>query len=308
MPYNGNFNRYARGSGGYPRNSNTRSGTGGGGVQNPTTNGIVLTNDRQGKFLELSHWGRYMNIAIGSAQGRITFEARRSAPRSTQNITFADLSDLWDLCEEVMDSLKNTGTFTPAGVRVGNSRNTIIEISNGSNINVAPGIYLVMYKDLDNANRTNNVMFYPFDQVTYYRGYDPSTGQAKEDISKTGQFKKFYRTIKEAAKALTMAYAHSTLVNMQSTKITTFKAIAAIAAKLGVDISLELDNVKSNPVYENRSSNNNSYRNSYGGNSNSGGYGYQSPQPAQVFASLNDPVDISLNMDNLQSVDMSTFK
>ena len=105
-----------------------------------------------------------------------------------------------------------------------------------------------------------------------------------------------------------MAYAHSTLVNMQSTKITTFKAIAAIAAKLGVDISLELDNVKSNPVYENRSSNNNSYRNSYGGNSNSGGYGYQSPQPAQVFASLNDPVDISLNMDNLQSVDMSTFK
>lgn len=308
-----------------PRNSAPRTA-----VRDPQeqSTGPTLFNERAGKFLNFNYWGRYASIEIGAIQpgSPMTWDARKQAQKTSQVISFGDLSDLWDICDEVLESLKNTGTFTSTGLRVGQKQDCMVEINNGSSLNMGPGIYIVIYKNLDSSGRTNNLEFYPCDDVKILRGYDHRTGMSKEDISKVGEFRKFVRCIKESTKAFTMAQAHSVSVNSKNDKLTCFKAMAAITAALGVDMSAELQGLKASSGgsgsgdggyrrgggnYGGGSRNYGSAPRSAGGafeNSNAGGGqsgDYQRQQ--QILATLDDPVDINLSMDNLTNVDMTKF-
>lgn len=280
--------------------------------------GPTLYNNKAGKFLNFNYWGRYANIEIGSVQPgtTMTWDVRKNAQKVSQSIPFENLSELWDICEEVIDSLKNTGTFTSSGIRLGMNQDSVVEINNGSTINMAPGIYLVIYKNLDSSNRTNNLEIYPFDNSRIMRGYDHSTGMVKDDFGKVGQFKKFFRMIKEATKAFTMAQAHSVQVLSKNDKLSTFKALSAISTAMGIDISSELSKLSSNRQYKNNG-NNKSNQTGYGTPRSSSNW-YSSNQPnnpannqyraaQQAMATLDDPVDINISMDDLTNVDMIEF-
>lgn len=323
-------NGYGYPQGRAPRNSGPR----GGGQQRPDQEsniGQTLFNNQIGKFLDFNYWGRYASIEIGAvAPGAgMDWESRKNAQRTRQVIPFDALSDLWDICEEVMESVKNTGTFTSAGVKVGGKQDAMVEINNGSTLNMSPGIYLVIYKNMDSGNRTNNLEVYPFDHSHIIRGYDHSTGMAKDDIAKIGQFKKFYRLIKEATKAFTMAQAHAIQAIQRNDRLSSFLAISAVAAALGVDTGKEIDRTLKGQD-QSRGGQSSGGRGGYGGGRNygaprSGGswannrpQGGTFEQPAQqtndfqrqqqIMATMDDPVDINLSMDNLTNVDMSQFK
>ena len=324
MPFNNNFS----GGGGnrFPRNNNPRTGNQ---SKEDSTQGPILFNTKAGKFLQFDYWGRYATLRIGTvAPGTpMTFDARRNANTTNQILSFGDLSDLQDACEEVMESLRNAETFTSSAVCVGSTGNALVEINNGSNIGQGPGIYLVIYKDLDQSNRTNSMDVYPFTVTKVLHTYDPTTGNAKEDLTKFGQFKKFYRMVKEAAAAFTMAMAHSVTVAEKPNRLIQFKTMAAISQQLGVTISKELEAAIATPTGNDggsgrswgggsRGSFGGGNRGNYGGSrpygSNAGGnYGGQAPaQPAAApaMASLNDPIDISLSMSDLTNVSMDQFK
>lgn len=326
MAYNNNYNNGYQGK--YPQNSTPRQQSASGFGEKVNNNGHVLYNDKQGKFLEFDYWGKYVSLAVGSAipGAPLNWETRKNSQRIKQVISFDYLNDLWDICEEVIDSIKATGTFTSAGVRVGAKGDAIVEINNGSSINMAPGIYLVIYKDIDSSNRSNSYDAYPFDDSKIVREYDHNTGTAKNDIGKVGQFKKFYRLVKEAAKAFTMAQAHAIQTLDHSDKLSCFKALAAIGSALGVDMIKELDTInksvssgKSSGSYNRKPYNNGGqnrggyngprsggWQNNRGYNKSSQPNGYQRQQ--QAIASMNDPIDINLSMDSLTNVDLNQFK
>ncbi len=331
MAYNngyGNGGGYGGGRQNYntPRNSTPRSSSLS--LQASTT-GFRLTNDRAGRFLDFGFWGRYGTLQIGAVApgAHITWETVKNAQTTKQNMAFGDLNELWDICDEVLETVKNTGTFTPTAMRVTNSKgnDSIIEISNGSNLNLAPGIYLVIYKNVDSGNRTNTLEYYPFSETHVLRGYDHTTGMGKDDIIKVGEFKKFYRAVKEAAKAFSMAQAHAAATVSQNDKLATFRALAAITASMGIDITKELDAIAKGgsskpqggssgsqsrgPQYGAPRSNNggNPYNNRSGGTFENGGYAASANVMPPMTASLDDPVDITLSMDDLTNVNMSQF-
>lgn len=313
------YNNYNGGGYGGPRNSAPRTNDF---PPKQNTNGIRLSNSRAGRFLDVNFWADTTSVTIGSTPpgAPIDWMIIKNAQTTKVNITFSDLSELWDVCEEVMDSLKNTGTFTSSAIRCGKRQDALIEISNGSNIGKTPGIYLVIYMNLDSGNRTNNLEFYPFNDGKVIRSYDHTTGMGKEDIIKIGEFKKFYRAVKEAAKAFTMAQAH-TITHLQfNDKLAGFKALAAISASLGVDLGKEVDNIvkggRSTSGGGGAQRNYNNNNRGYNGNNNRyNNGGYQQPgafernqgysQPTQITASVDDPIDITIPMDGLSNVDMA---
>lgn len=320
MPYgNGGYNNnggYQRTNYNGPRNSAPRTSTL---PPQAKTTGIRLTNERAGRFLDINFWGRYGTLSIGAvAPGTpITWDTVKNTPTTQQNLTFSDLNELWDICDEVIDTVKNTGTFTPTGMRVTNTKgaDSIVEISNGSNLNLSPGIYLVLYKNLDSSNRTNMIEYYPFNETHVIRGYDHNSGTGKDDIIKVGEFKKFYRAVREAAKAFTMAQAHAASVASQGDKIAAFKALAAMTAAMGIDMTKELD-----AIAKGTSSKANSQPRqgtSYGARSSGGRYQSSNTfegnganyngQMAPMTSSIDDPVDVTLSLENLANVDMSQF-
>lgn len=329
MPYNNNNyggnGGYQGGgrSGGYgsPRNSTPRTSSL---PPQASTTGIQLTNTRAGRFLNFNFWGRYGTIAIGAVPPgqAITWDVVKNTQAVQQNLQFGDLSELQDICEEVMESLKNAGTFTSTAIKCTNNKGTecMVEISNGTNLNLGMGLYLVIYKNLDSGNRAGQIEYYPFSETKVIRGYDPNTGAGKEDIIKVGEFKKFYRAVKEATKAFTMAQAHAVSVNQNNDRLSIFKALAAMTGALGIDMTKELD-----AVAKGTSRSGSSQRGSGGGYGSRGGYsGQQSNNryPPKTFepagaasggynppmtASVDDPVDITLSLDNLTNVDMSQF-
>lgn len=306
-----------------PRNSGPR-----GQSQAKQLNGTgpTLFNEKVGKFLGFNYWGRNACVEIGVCPigAPLTWDVRKNAQRVSQVMSFNDLSEIQDICEEVIESVKNTGTFTPTGVRVGSREDCIVEINNGSTIGSHPGIYLVIYKNLDSAGRTNNMEYYPFSDCKIVRGYDHTTGSAKDDVSKLGEFKKFYRMIKEATKAFTMAQSHAINVGHETDKLTGFKVLSAISAKLGVDMSKELRDILSGGpssggsgggYQRSQSGGYGQSRTGYGAprsaprsntfeRSNTGSY-QNSPMPS--LPTLDDPVDINLSMENLTNVDMNSF-
>ena len=330
------FNNGGNGFGGgnrFPRNNNPRTGNQ---SKDDTTSGPILYNNQSNKFLQFDYWGRYATIRIGTvAPGSpMNYEGRKNANTTNQALSFGDLSDLQDVCEEVMESLRNAGTFTSSAVRVGATGNALVEINNGSNIGQAPGIYLVIYKDLDQNNRSTTMDVYPFTTGKVLRSYDPQTGNAKEDLAKLGQFKKFYRMVKEAVKAFTMAIAHSVVVADKPNRLVQFRALGLLSQQMGVSVSKELEAALSAPASNSGNGNGNGGgrsggswgggNRSYGGNrgnygggnrySNGGGNygGGNGGQPqsgtTQAMATLDDPIDINLSLGDLNAMNLDQFK
>lgn len=307
MAYDQNYGQPRSMMGG-PQNNNPRTQDR---SYQDTTNGPTLFNNKAGKFLSFNHWNKTGSIEIGTmAPGsQMTWEARKSAEKFSQSIGFGDLCELADICEEVRSSLKNAGTFTSVGIRVGVNQDAMVEINNGSTLGLPPGIYLVIYKNLDSGNRTTTLDYYPFCDVKVLRGYDHNTGTYKEDISKIGEFKKFTLCVQEAARALTMATAHSVTVGSRNDRLSQFRALAAITGAMGIDMGAELKRVQ-NMSRNSGGGGRNSYGNNYNSNrertfENSNRNDYSRQQ--QIMSTLDDPVDISLPMGELSNVDMGDF-
>ena len=316
----GGYNR-PRSMGGnpVPRNNNNRMSSNNNQSNEVSTQGVTMYNNRTAKYLGVNFWSRYAAIEIGicPAGSDMSWDVRKNAKKFSQILGYSDLCDLQMICEEVMESIKNTGTFSPVGIRVGSKQDAIIELSNGSNINAGPGIYLVIYKNLDQSNRSNNLEFYSFGDVKILRGYDHTSGIAKEDISKMGEFKQFYKAIRKGADALTMATAHTIAVNQKNDKLSIFRSMAAVAASVGVDLTADLQEKKTTGSSYTRSGNSNyqkSYNNggsynSYNRNNNYSGNPQNNnfKKQQEILATMDEPVDINLSMDALTNVDMSQF-
>ena len=321
MPYNSyGGNQYGnRSNNGYSSNHsgggwrNNQNGQNNQNAQNAeNTIGAMLTNNAAGKFLQMDFYGKTASITIGTnAPGTpMDWTNRRNAKLAKAFLSYSELCDMLSICEEVQDSIKNAGTFTSAGIISGSRSDTLVEINNGSTLGMGPGIYLVIYKGLDTSKRAMSTDVYPFDVSKILRGYDPSSGMMKEDISKVGQFKKFIRYIKEAANVMTMAYAHTVATANSKDKLAVFRAMSAIASKLGVDVSADLDITRGG----NRS---NGGSRSYSNSNNGSTYQYRqygnTPAAAAqaattAMAAMNDPVDINLTMEDLATVSMTDFK
>lgn len=313
-------------------NSNTR-GTGGSKSskeRDVNTNGFILRNEQTGKFLKVDYFNRCMTFTIGTAPAGqpLDYQTIRNAQSIYQTLVFNQMFTLRDICDEVAESLKTTGTFTSTGTDAGANDDCCIEISNGSNINEQPGIYLVIYKDIDrNTGRTNSCDYYQFGTGKFYRDYNHRTGQRQIDSNKSAQFKMFSEAIHEACSAFTMAHAHAVQDAAKFDKLQTFRALSAMATSMGIDLTVEpkFEQKKSGSTGGwNRGNNNNGLGgaqrkngnwNSFNGGNNgyqkrSGGLfengsnksfngGYQQPN--------DDSVDVNLDMSTLTNVPLNQF-
>lgn len=313
-----NSNR-SQGGGGHGDNAGGRSR-----VNDVTTDGALLFNENVGKFLRTRFWNRYMSLDIGTfAPGTpIDGNLMRNAQTFGGTFGFTTLYELYEICEEIKESIKQTNQFESTAIEGNQKKDTIVEISNGSNINMPAGIYLVIYKAVDAGKRTNQLDFYPFGSSKVMRNYDHNTGSSKEDVKLTSEFKKFTLMLKEAVKGFTMAQAHAAKEASKQDKNSSIAMLTAISASLGVDVTQAVAAATS---YGNRTSGQSSYQRqgnngggggsfqrssqpgqwgSYGGN-RQGGYQSQAPQPAPV---TNESVDVTIDANTLQHVTMEDFK
>lgn len=294
------------------------------------TTGFILRNDRAGKFLTVAYWGKTLTVDIGvvPAGQQVTSDMARSAATKRQVMGFNDMFDLHEACEDILDSIKKTGTFVSTCIDAGQKRDCRVEISNGENIGMPAGIYLVIYKEINTQTKTtSNIEAYPFAQSTVYKNYNARTGQASEDSSKVGQFKKFVLALREGCAAFTMAQAHAVKEAGKYDKMASYLAMTSMASSMGVDLtqSLKLEKKTGSSGGFNRGNGggssysqykkpyngqNNGGYNKYGNNGNrsgvfeNGGGGYNNPA-ALVH---DDPVDINLDAAALTNVPFSNFQ
>lgn len=341
MAYDTNhYNNNPRAGGDTPRYGTPRSGDGSGSRRNNDvqTDGIILQNEKVGKFLKTRFWAKCMGIDIGTYPpgSQLDRNLVRNAQTFSHVFSFSAIYELKDICNEVLESLKATNRFESTATEAGQKKDCILEISNGSNINMSPGIYLVLYKNVDAGKRTNNYEIYPFGSTKVFRNYDHNTGSYKEDIRATGDFKKFITCLEEAAKAFTMAQAHAISEVHKTDKLATFTALSAISAGMGIDISKAVaanSRVSGQSSYSKNNGQNQQpqqyQRRSAPGQWNRGGnYGGQPrqqqsqggsqygtrpqtsyQQTQQAMAAISDePVDINIDAATLQNVSLNDFK
>ena len=315
MPYNNNGynNNYNRGnynggnrSGSFPKysgNATPRKKS-----DDTTTNGVLLKNEAAGKFLRMGYWNGTMRTDIGTVQPGMEINATsiQGAQTFGHVFSFAAMADLYEICVEIEEAMKKGEPIVPMAVVAGQKKDTILEISDGSNIGMPTGLYFVLYKGVDSGSRTNTFDMYPFDSTVVLKNYNHSTGESILEPKKLGDFKKFKTVLKESMKAFTNAQAH--VVKEVSKKNNPLTALAAIGQALGVDINKSVMEATYN-----RSSGKSSYsRNNY-----NNGNGYQrSSQPGQwdnkqyntaQQVISNEAVDINMDATTLQQVDMSQF-
>lgn len=230
-PSRGNYNRPTGGGNtaaqGFNRNANTDS----------QTEGVMMSNEKMGKFLRTRYWNRFLTIEIGTYQPGtpLDYNTVRNAQVFSAVCSFSTMFALRNIMEEVMESLKQTNTFESVAIEGNQKKDVIIEISNGSNINQPMGLYLVIYKNVDAGKRTNTFEVYPFTALKVMRGYDHNTGASKDDIKAVGEFKKFYTIVNEGCKAFTMAQAHAVKEATKMDRMAGINALTAISASMGID-------------------------------------------------------------------------
>ncbi len=259
-------NGYNRPAGGNSQTFNRPANT------DSQTEGVMMTNDKVGKFLRTRYWNRFLTIEIGTYQPGtlLDFNAIRNAQVFNAVCSFSTMFALRNIMEEVMESLKQTNTFESVAVEGNQKKDVIVEISNGSNINQPMGLYLVIYKNVDAGKRTNTFEVYPFSGMKVMRGYDHNTGSSKDDIKSIGEFKKFYTIINEACKAFTMAQAHAVKEATKMDRMAGINALTAISASMGID---QMKTVTAATTGGARTTGQSSYSrgNSYGNNNNGTG-------------------------------------
>lgn len=330
MPYQNQAPRYnsnPRNNGtSFSRGFNANGGKAAQKANNDTqTDGVMLVNDKMGKFLRTRFWNRFMGIDIGTYQpgAPLDYNTVRNAQVFGHVFSFSTLFELADICEEVLESLKQTNQFESTATEANQKKDVIVEISNGSNINMPSGIYLVIYKSVDTGKRTNMLDFYQFSGTHYLRGYDHNTGHAKEDIKLTGEFKKFTLMLKEAAKSFTMAQAHAVKDAGKMDRMAQINMLTAMSASMGIDIAQSVQSATSRTTGQSSFKRDQNapaatqqrpmqyQRQSQPGQWNRGGqYGQNNFQrQQQAMASISDePVDINLDAATLQQVSLDSFK
>lgn len=294
------------------------------------TTGFILRNERVGKFLKVDYFNRCVSFTIGMAPAgqALDYQTIRNAPSVSQTLVFTQMFAMKELCEDVANELKDTGSFKSVGTDAGANDDCRVEISNGSNINEQPGIYLVIYKDLDRSTkRTNNMNYFPLSAGKIYRDYNHLTGQSVEVIKTGSQFKIIREAVDEACAAFTMAQAHTAQEAGKFDKLQVYKSLSAIAASMGVDLTQDLNfETKKSGSSGNWNRGNQSgggYQkkpggwNQFGGQNNgyqkrSGGVFEQSGNSPfggyqQNNAPADDAVDINLDMNALTNVPIGSF-
>ena len=261
------------------------------------TKGVRLTNYEQMKYLDFNYWKKACSIDIGVIPQGATpgsgasWSWNDSKPTIHLCLTFATLTTLETICDEVWESIKKTGSFTSAGAPCGANFSNLVEINSGNSINMPNGIYIVLYKDRDQSGKAREMEVYPCSTRTIERNYDPSTGNSVKDINKTQDFKDFRRCVHEAVSAFTMAYAHTVQEVQNLDRLAISAELGAICQHHGIDIT-SLDAKPATFQSQNKSSGGNGYRSggyqkkSYGGS----GYGkreYNGGKP-QYSGSNND--------------------
>lgn len=238
MAYNNNWNNsnnnYNGGNGGKYNNR-------GGGKKKDapgqlSTSSVFLNNADKGKFLQIKYWAKTMGMEIGSYQPNtiLTPEVINNTERFGHVFSYQSLCEIVDMCEEILDSMKETGTFETSAVLAGQKRDTIVEISNGDNLGLPTGIYLVIYRNVDQGRRSTSFNFYPFASTVIMKGYNRNTGEAVDKVKPTGDFKKFLTCIREAMKAFTLAQAHAVNELVHVDKAKTRSVIFQIAQNMGI--------------------------------------------------------------------------
>lgn len=290
------------------------------------TTSFILKNRQLNKFMMCGYWNRCMSLDIGDVPNGqpMSFDVMRTVKTTKQSISYSTIFELKEVCDEVIRSVEKTGNFEPTGIKCGSNYDCMIEISNGSNIDAPNGIYLVIYKNIDQAtNKTNNVNWFAFGQAKMIKNYDHLTGQCVDAPIKMGEFKKFAMFVNEAAKAFTLAQAHASLDIHKSDKFNIFRSLAAIATANGIDMSKEYTpkssaqftaRTGSSGEYQKRSWNNNlNYKNKLENgysNSNFGGYNddQNNYQAENISATpMDDNVDITLDVNTLDQVPFENF-
>ena len=278
-----------------------------------STNGITIYNEQVGRFLRTRFWNGTLGLDIGvyPPGNPPSFETMRNAQIFGHVFSFSAVFELLEICDGVMLSLKESNRFESTAIVAGTKRDCIVEISNGDNISMTPGVYLVIYKNVDMDKRSNTYEIYPFSSTSVLRGYDHNSGRANTDIKANGNFKKFIRILNEAANAFTMAQAHVVAEARKSEKTATFTALSAIAAALGVDTKKSVEAVSrsgANAYANNRQQfQRRSQEGQWNGN-RGGGYRGNYAQQQQALAAVTDePVDINLDAATLQNIDLNQF-
>ena len=297
------------------------------------TDGVMMVNEKMGKFLRTRFWNRCMGIDIGTyAPGTpLDFNAVKNAQVFGHMFSFSTIFELREICDEVIESIKQTNTFESTATEAGQKKDAIVEISNGKNINLPNGIYLVIYKGVDPGKRTNQFEAYPFASSSVMRNYDHNTGNFVLDTKSINELKKFRMILDQAAKAFTMAQAHSIRDADKNDRLSSLNMLAALSTAMGVDINASIAAARMNGRATHQRADaprgttgapNQFHRQSQGGQWNRGGaytsgqYGNRNQNPPKsnyqnqqaAMASLTDePVDINLDAATLQQVDMSKF-
>lgn len=320
----------------YNNKTNYANRAGGVNPESTNTNGIMLKNHQYHKFLACSFWNKGAVIEIGSIpqNAEHDFTVLRNVQTIKQVMTFATLTTLDEILENAIQSIKTSGTVSPAGTPAGANFTNMVEITDGSNLdpalNLPKGVYLVIYKDWDNNRATQKFDVYPFSTRTILRGYDHNTGRCTEDIDKLRDLKDFHMFVHEACKALTYAQVHTIMEATRRERSNSMKAISMIANALGVDVGAQLKTSSSSSYssrqsnysgsgnrsggYQNKGNGGNGYRNNSYGNGgyrgNSGG-GYQnrnnSYQKRDNTFSNGDATDLELNLGSVNEIPIDQF-
>lgn len=306
MPYNG-FN-----------NSNTQQpAQKKSDAKDASTTGVRLTNYDAMKYLNINYWKRACSVDIGPIPEGVTrsnpapWDWKASMPTMHIAMTFTSLTVLEEICDEVWDSIKKSGTFSNVGAPCGSDLGNLVELNNGSTIGQPEGIYLVLYRNRDANGIPERYDFYPFASRVIERGFNPTNGHSTKDVTKTQDFKDFRRCIHEAVSALTMAVAHSVQEVQNLDKLSIITRLASICAHQGISVETATRSVggaQSGPVRQNAGYNkgNGNYHSNYpkkrqGSNNGYGGNRYgvfnsrQNDNPPWNNSSGSEAIEVSLS-------------
>ena len=224
---------YGAGRGGYQNSAPRREPL----SPDDVTNGLQLNNVPAGKSMDFTFNKDTLRVQITSVQpGQpITWEIRKNAPKVSQTLYPNDLVAIETMISAVIDEIKERKTFKNVSIRCGYEESGKIEFNNGQNLGLTPGIYFVIYRNIDSSGRAGEIDVYPFAGIEMDYDFNPQTGSSTPVVDNLHQLKMFKRVIKSASEAFTKAHAHA--IKREGKLLSTRKGLGAVAKSMGVDVS-----------------------------------------------------------------------
>lgn len=185
----------------------------------------------------------YWDSSIAFIISKFTENSSGGLVEDTNNSTritikSATSSALVSVAEEALNAIKHgdISSYESTGIPCGSMGNNMVEISNGTNINREPGIYLVLYKDISDDRKTKNRAVYTFSSKIAVKGYNSETGEGRSIAMKSQEFKDFVRAISDFSSGMNLAYAHAVKEATKYEKMATTKVLSLICANMGIDL------------------------------------------------------------------------